>query len=518
MTYWFVSFRLFYSIGYLLILDYVNLSRSIDLSKKIFPGKCLSAVSPSPSPACVPKLDNDDQDAQSNPIGNIQKQTNEAQTSNNINVIPIVNSPENMSYEKALKTMPLPENREEVQVLKIPVPLRASNFKSKEGLDLAFRKVCSAILKRVPIFCQNEVTLSKTFTALGGRNIHTITVVESSAAKPYFDEIRTKGIELLDKTVFPLGHSAFSSSNRHNMYPRKVNIKIQNLPFICSDDEAMKLFNLPPQVENIDEIVRRKENVEGVDFYTGEAQVKVGVWNERQLKNLTRWSYDNRTKNEPTLWNGIPVSFHAPSLHMCEDCKKQNKRFQGHHKDWCFLARRERLQKLAKMTATTPQQTQIHVVESQEESQDEAQDITQDESQDESQDHKESQNESQEESQDESQDESQIEAEEETLAEGSVMTAHADNNTTKNQMKNDEKPRYVPPEERCRRAAERENDEEDTRRLSLSNFPPLSNSRERNRMFNKQRNKKRVTSPGSAAGNSKTKAAKAGGSPNKWKP
>ena len=90
--------------------------------------------------------------------------------------------------------MPLPESREEVQVLKVPVPVRGSNFQSKEGLDLTFRKRCSAILKRVPIFCQNEVTLSKTFTALGGMNIHTITVVASSAAKPYFDEITTKAL------------------------------------------------------------------------------------------------------------------------------------------------------------------------------------------------------------------------------------------------------------------------------------------------------------------------------------
>ena len=253
-----------------------------------------------------------------------------------------MNTPEKINYEKALKTMPLPESKEEVQVLKIPVPLRVADFQSKESLDLAFKKGCSAVLKRVPSFCQNEVTLSKTFTAIGGKNIHTITVVASSVARPYFDEIRTKGIELLGKTVFPLGHSAFASSNRHNMYPRKVNIKFHNLPFICSDDEATKLLNLPPENENIDIIDRRKENVEGVDFYTREAQVRVGVRNERQLKNLTRWSYEMRTKNEVTRWNGIPVSFHAPSLHMCEECKKQNRQFQGHHKDWCFLARRER--------------------------------------------------------------------------------------------------------------------------------------------------------------------------------
>ena len=196
----------------------------------------------------------------------------------------------------------------------------------------------------------------------------------------------------------------------------------------------------PPEIEKIDEIDRRKENIEGVDFYTGEAQLKVCVRNEKQLKNLTRWSYDKRTKNAPTLWNGIPVSFHAPSLHKCEECKKHTRQFHGHHKDWCFLARRERLQMVAKMTSTiktisTPHQTQIQAVESLQESQDEAQEKSQDELQGRSQDHNESQNESQEESQHETQDESQIDDEVETLAEGSLMTAHADNNITKNEMK-----------------------------------------------------------------------------------
>ena len=275
--------------------------------------------------------------------------------------------------------------------------------------------------------------------------------------------------------VFPLGHSSFVSSNRHIMYPRKVNIKIQNLPFICSDDESMKLFSVPPEIENIDATDRRKENVEGVDFNTREAKVKVGVRNQKQLKNLSRWSYHKRTKNEPTLRNGIPVSFHAPSLHKCEECKKQTRQFQGHHKDWCFLARRERLQMVAKMTSTikttsTPHQTQIQAVESLEESQDEVQNISQDRSQD----HNESQNESQEESQQESQDESQIEDELKTLAEGSLMTAHADKNIRKNEMTNVKKQKYVRLEERCRQAAKKENDEEDTHRLPLTNFPPLS--------------------------------------------
>ena len=177
----------------------------------------LSSV-PLPAPACVPKLDQD-QDALNNPSGQNQEHSNVEQSSNdnNVDLLNIMSTPENMNYEKALKTIPLPESKEEVQVLKIPVLLRVADFQSKESLDLAFKKVCSAVLKRVPSSCQNEVTFSKTFTALGGRNFHTTTVVASSAARPCFDEIRTKGIELLGKTVFLLRHSAFASSSRHNM-------------------------------------------------------------------------------------------------------------------------------------------------------------------------------------------------------------------------------------------------------------------------------------------------------------
>ena len=66
---------------------------------------------------------------------------------------------------------------------------------------------------------------------------------------------------------------------------------------------------------------------------------------------------------------------------------RNTRQFQGHQKDWCFLARRKSLQMVAKMTSTikttsTPHQTPIQPVESLEESQDEAQRISQDESQD----------------------------------------------------------------------------------------------------------------------------------------
>ena len=93
----------------------------------------------------VPKLD---QDTLNNPSEPNQEQS----TSNDIHVGPILSTPEKNRYENALKTMPLPESREEVQVLTIPVPLRAADFQSREGLDLDFRKGYSAILKRVPIF------------------------------------------------------------------------------------------------------------------------------------------------------------------------------------------------------------------------------------------------------------------------------------------------------------------------------------------------------------------------------
>ena len=103
-------------------------------------------VPPSPPQlVSVPKLD---QDSLNNPSWPNQQQS----TSEDIHVEPILSTPEKNRYENALKTMPLPESTEEVQVLTIPVPLRAADFQSRKGLDLAFRKGCSAILKGVPIF------------------------------------------------------------------------------------------------------------------------------------------------------------------------------------------------------------------------------------------------------------------------------------------------------------------------------------------------------------------------------
>ena len=98
------------------------------------------------------------------------------------------------TYCNAVKNNTPKESNEEIQVLKVPVPLRASDFESKESLDNAFKIGCSAILKQVPPFSRDKVTLSKTFAAIGGRNIHTITVVASTEAKPYFDSMRSTGI------------------------------------------------------------------------------------------------------------------------------------------------------------------------------------------------------------------------------------------------------------------------------------------------------------------------------------
>ena len=185
-----------------------------------------------------------------------------------------------------------------------------------------------------------------------GITINTITVVASSEAKSYFEDMRTSGIEMLGRTVFPLGHSTYATVNRHSLFPRNVNVKFLNLPYICQDDDVTTLMELPPNIELTDAIERKTELIDGIEFYTGEAIAKVAIHNENELKALTRWSYDQRMKNQPTVWNSIPICFHAPSLHVCEECKKNKRRFQGHHKDWCFLAKKERLDKMAKMTTS----------------------------------------------------------------------------------------------------------------------------------------------------------------------
>ena len=231
-----------------------------------------------------------------------------------------------------------PVNETCIQVLKIIPPFRREHVQSFERLNEAYSQCVQSILKHFPDPIQNRTTISRTFTTgSDNKRLHALTIVSPPEAKQYFDTFKAEGIQLMGKTIFPMGFVPKQQRLR-NFYPRKLKIKINNLPLICSDVELKSYLRLPPGVTHAPESKRETFDLgDGKVVHTGKATLEVIVPNEQHEEKLRQWSYDN-AMSEGIDWNGVNVTFHAPSLHACEICKSMERRFIGHHKDWCLNA------------------------------------------------------------------------------------------------------------------------------------------------------------------------------------
>ena len=230
----------------------------------------------------------------------------------------------------AQKTKPKEMNDNPPQVMKIVPPLTKTILQSPEKLTEAYKQCASTILQKFPAGLKDQITISKTFIKVGERTRHSFTVVCPSAGKPYMDEIKSSGINLLGRTIFPLGTQL---PNNSEFFPKKVKIKFNNLPYACSEDSLLSLLNLPEGVEALNESIRETDELpEGV-FYTGNAILEVSVQNEKSLENFTEWSENARLTEHD--WFGVAIYFHAPSVHDCQNCKAANKQWKGHDAKWC---------------------------------------------------------------------------------------------------------------------------------------------------------------------------------------
>ena len=161
---------------------------------------------------------------------------------------------------------------------------------------------------------QQKMTISKTITVTkDDRKLHTLTVIAPPEAEQFITSIKSEGIILLNRTVFPMG--CFPRSHRpKNIYPKLAKIKLSNLPYVCNDIEAKLILQLPEDI--IQSPIFQRETCivtePGQYVYTGRAILEVKIQNEEQEKKLKDWSY----KSIPDgfkMWEGVEISFHIPS-------------------------------------------------------------------------------------------------------------------------------------------------------------------------------------------------------------
>ena len=182
------------------------------------------------------------------------------------------------------------------------------------------------------------MTISKTITVTkDDRKLHTLTVIAPPEAEQFITSIKSEGIILLNRTIFPMG--CFPRSHRpKNIYPKLAKIKLSNLPYVCNDIEAKLTLQLPEEIIH-SPIFQREICIvtePGQYVYTGRAILEVKIQNEEQEKKLTDWSYKSRMDGFK-MWEGVEISFHIPSLHECRKFKMSGRQEKSHHDDWCNI-------------------------------------------------------------------------------------------------------------------------------------------------------------------------------------
>ena len=126
------------------------------------------------------------------------------------------------------------------QIMQIIPPFTKSMLANTGALNDAYIQCAKSILKEFPQEMQSQITISRT-------SAHTLTVTSPPTVRTQYLSIRSRGLNLLGKTVFPMGKHILYKER--SFYPRRYNIKFVNLPYVCSDTETLKLIELPEGIE-----------------------------------------------------------------------------------------------------------------------------------------------------------------------------------------------------------------------------------------------------------------------------
>ena len=225
--------------------------------------------------------------------------------------------------------------------LKIIPPFNKGHFTTKTTFETASNQCIAAILRQFPLQVRTKLTLSKTFTMVGTRRLHSLHLVAPNEASDVVTRLQSTGIETLGRTVIPQS----DSFDRFipGIYPKHVTIRILQLPSLCQDHEIQEFLDLPDSTP-ITSVRHHTDEIDGMHFYNGRASVMIRVTSQEHETGLRQWSIQNH-EHGTLQWNEIPIYAFIPALHQCHHCKEHKRPFHGHDAAWCRYAKADEQQR-----------------------------------------------------------------------------------------------------------------------------------------------------------------------------
>ena len=150
--------------------------------------------------------------------------------------------------------------------------------------------------------------------------------------------MKTEGLQLLDKTIFPTGDHFWRYDPTG--FPKTAMLRMNQVPGLCDDEAVLEALQLPPTVQVEGEVTRQREKCGQGSFFNGKASAIIRIPNESAETDLRQWSF-NAVKTRPFKWLDLPFNAHVPSIHSCSLCKEEKKPYIGHDDSWCRIRRQQ---------------------------------------------------------------------------------------------------------------------------------------------------------------------------------
>ena len=215
-------------------------------------------------------------------------------------------------------------------------PFTKQHFKSNASFEAASKKTIVDILSSFKPHHRDQITISKAFSTVKEKRLHSLIVIAPTEAEDDLTIMKTEGLQLLDKTIFPTGDHFWRYDP--NGFPKTAMLRMNQVPGLCDDEAVLEALQLPPTVHVEGEVTRQREKCGQGSFFNGKASAIIRIPNESAETDLRQWSF-NAVKTRPLKWLDLPFNAHVPSIHSCSLCKEEKKPYIGH--SWCRIRRQQ---------------------------------------------------------------------------------------------------------------------------------------------------------------------------------
>ena len=228
-------------------------------------------------------------------------------------------------------------NVQKVLKLKIIPPLRKEHFNNGNELEKAMTIAYRDILSVFAPSLRQYITISRTNLKVGEKLLQVLLVIAPVEAEEDVARVKLNGLKIMNRTVFPTSEDMWTVKT--SAFPKVHDIRINNLPALCDDQQLLELLQIPEFAE-VGEILREKTMTDLGKFYTGKAKIAVKIINKEQQDILELWS-KARASEDIAYWCEIPIYASIPALHECKKCKDEKRpKYRGHHENWCRINRK----------------------------------------------------------------------------------------------------------------------------------------------------------------------------------